>query len=824
MGEAGSGDQDETLGAWALRYRGVATFGALALLVGVGKFVGFHWHKVAFLRRAVVPPSVISGVLGCVVYRMFKGVMAPGVKSSLDESLSEVVVLMINFTFAALTLGFASAGTYVPRTRAVVASIWHEALPMLVYSQVLIWGQSCVALLTVGLIRLGNPDVSIFLGALVTMGLETGRDVMSFSSKEIAGEWADEVVRLADSLGLLISILGGVILMTMHMGGRSQTGARGYALVGNDEAGGGAGDGLIDGASGGADGGHHREHFDRGRGRCGWLIGSGLGGGRDGGVAGAGGGLGGGDSDVRGGVGAGGGIGSGSGNRAGRGSLADADETRARSLSPYSHARRGAGNAAGSIEAGAPEAAVAKRDRGPTLAMHRAGLGAHLLLPAVSVGAAWLLDLFIRFLENSLEYTAKHHIISGFRLFQLSMCTALLFMCVIRRSSPFRYHSEWFFRLSGLCLDLMTTAAISSIGFASIPEKFNAAFMLVLLSCVAWNAIVFVVLAPRMFPNFWLLRATALIGDALGHSWVGLLLLRAMDYRLQTPVPLAYAYKTMMFFVPASGGKNAIVVAMVDVMGVWEAFLVCLLVCAAWLWVFDWHFKARMPHNQQMMEDERAKKKQQRSPKRTRKKKVEEEAELVDMRPPGVGSVEVEAPQSIDEGREARLDQPSKILTAARLRRLAEAVPLGQAMKTWRLAYSIARDGASLWTLLRNCRGRGPCLIVVEDSWGYVFGGFVAGSMKESQDYYGTGESFVFSFHPTFKAHRWTGVNDYFCISSGSWLAMGGGGGGFAFQIDDELDAGESNPSDTFGSPRLSSNEFFRCLQVEVWYFSDLST
>lgn len=48
---------------------------------------------------------------------------------------------------------------------------------------------------------------------------------------------------------------------------------RGYALVGNDEAGGGAGDGLIDGASGGGDGGHHREHFDRGRGRCGWLIG-----------------------------------------------------------------------------------------------------------------------------------------------------------------------------------------------------------------------------------------------------------------------------------------------------------------------------------------------------------------------------------------------------------------------------------------------------------------------------------------------------------------------------------------------------------------------
>ncbi|CAN0511866.1 unnamed protein product, partial [Ectocarpus sp. 12 AP-2014] len=403
---------------------------------------------------------------------------------------------------------------------------------------------------------------------------------------------------------------------------------------------------------------------------------------------------------------------------------------RSRSLSPRSRpALRGAGIAGSLLEAGTPEASVAGRDRGPTLGIHQAGLGAHLLLPAVSVGAAWLVDLFIRFLENRVEYTAKHHIISGFRLFQLSMCAALLFMCFIRRTSPFRYHSEWFFRLSGLCLDLMTTAAISSIGFASIPNKFNAAFLLVLFSCVLWNVGVFIVLAPRMFPNFWLLRATALIGDALGHSWVGLLLLRAMDFRLQTPVPLAYAYKTMMFFVPASGSKNAIVIAMVDVMGVWEAFVVCLGVCAAWLWVFDWHFKPRMPHNQQMREEERSKKKQ-RSPLRTRKKKknVIEEAELVDMRPPGVVRHEVESP--VEEAREVVLDQPSKILTAARLRRLAEAVPLGQAMKTWRLGYSIARDGASLWTLLQNCRGRGPCLIVVEDSWGYVFGGFVAGSMK----------------------------------------------------------------------------------------------
>lgn len=81
---------NETPDEWALRYRGIATFGALALLLGVGKFLAFHWDKLACLRRAVVPPAVVSGVLGCVVYRMCKGIMAPGVKAAIDGGLTEV--------------------------------------------------------------------------------------------------------------------------------------------------------------------------------------------------------------------------------------------------------------------------------------------------------------------------------------------------------------------------------------------------------------------------------------------------------------------------------------------------------------------------------------------------------------------------------------------------------------------------------------------------------------------------------------------------------------------------------------------------------------
>jgi TLD len=43
------------------------------------------------------------------------------------------------------------------------------------------------------------------------------------------------------------------------------------------------------------------------------------------------------------------------------------------------------------------------------------------------------------------------------------------------------------------------------------------------------------------------------------------------------------------------------------------------------------------------------------------------------------------------------------------------------------------------------------------------------------------------------------------------------GGGGFAFQLDDELDTGVSDCSDTYNNGQLSSSEFFKCLNLEVW-------
>ena len=54
-------------------------------------------------------------------------------------------------------------------------------------------------------------------------------------------------------------------------------------------------------------------------------------------------------------------------------------------------------------------------------------------------------------------------------------------------------------------------------------------------------------------------------------------------------------------------------------------------------------------------------------------------------------------------------------------------------------------------------------------------------------------------------------------MNSSNCIAMGGGGNGFAWHLDDELNRGMSERSDTYDNEILSSNEFFHCLNVEIW-------
>uniref|UniRef100_A0A672GMH1 TLDc domain-containing protein n=1 Tax=Salarias fasciatus TaxID=181472 RepID=A0A672GMH1_SALFA len=101
-----------------------------------------------------------------------------------------------------------------------------------------------------------------------------------------------------------------------------------------------------------------------------------------------------------------------------------------------------------------------------------------------------------------------------------------------------------------------------------------------------------------------------------------------------------------------------------------------------------------------------------------------------------------------------------------------------------------------------------------------VFGAFLSHPLRPSEEFYGTGETFLFMLHPRFKCFRWTGDNCFFIKGYRDAFAIGGGSGHFGLWLDEDLYLGHSSPCYTFNNCCLSETSDFRVTELEVWTFS----
>ncbi|KAK2844260.1 hypothetical protein Q5P01_010919 [Channa striata] len=164
------------------------------------------------------------------------------------------------------------------------------------------------------------------------------------------------------------------------------------------------------------------------------------------------------------------------------------------------------------------------------------------------------------------------------------------------------------------------------------------------------------------------------------------------------------------------------------------------------------------------------------------------------------------------------LSDQSQLLGDHHLQQLAAEMPPRTYGYTWELVYSTAIHGISLKTLYRNMAGLdSPVLLVIKDMNKKVFGAFSSDSFRVSKYFYGTGETFLFSFSPEFQVYRWSGENSYFVSSNLDSLQIGGGGCGFGLWLDADLYHGASFSCPTFHNAPLSTEEDFIVQDLEVW-------
>lgn len=180
-----------------------------------------------------------------------------------------------------------------------------------------------------------------------------------------------------------------------------------------------------------------------------------------------------------------------------------------------------------------------------------------------------------------------------------------------------------------------------------------------------------------------------------------------------------------------------------------------------------------------------------------------------------------EAAPAPEDPVEPQLVEASQVMGASEIRQLSLHLPPRVIGHSWSLAFCTSRDGFSLRSLYRRMEGHsGPVLLVLRDQDGQMFGAFSSSALRLSKGFYGTGETFLFSFSPQLKVFKWTGNNSFFVKGDLDSLMMGSGSGQFGLWLDGDLYRGGSHPCATFNNEVLARQEQFCIMELEAWALS----
>ena len=127
-------------------------------------------------------------------------------------------------------------------------------------------------------------------------------------------------------------------------------------------------------------------------------------------------------------------------------------------------------------------------------------------------------------------------------------------------------------RIQGFALDALIAAAIASLSLTVIANNL-VPFLLLGVAGIVWNVGMFIWLAPRIIPKYWFERGIGDIGQSMGVTATGLILMKIADPDNKTPAYEAFGYKQMVFEPFFGGGLiTGLAVPLIYNFGPWPLF------------------------------------------------------------------------------------------------------------------------------------------------------------------------------------------------------------------------------------------------------------
>jgi len=170
-----------------------------------------------------------------------------------------------------------------------------------------------------------------------------------------------------------------------------------------------------------------------------------------------------------------------------------------------------------------------------------------------------------------------------------------------------------------------------------------------------------------------------------------------------------------------------------------------------------------------------------------------------------------------------KLKTPSRILSDRQLREIHANLPYYQQFKNFKLVFSPEVHGMSMRTFYFNTKDNKCCILVIRDENQNVFGGYISDEIHCSENFYGTGECFVFTFFKSERIHCFhsTGINDLYVRSDEDSISLGASNNLYSIFIKGDFNSGFTGSTQTFKNPILADNTQFNIMEMEIWTFTD---
>lgn len=163
----------------------------------------------------------------------------------------------------------------------------------------------------------------------------------------------------------------------------------------------------------------------------------------------------------------------------------------------------------------------------------------------VAIAIGWLMLQALAFIESVTWNQGDNgiKILSGIPLFPLALIGGIIVQLILERlHRTYLIDRQLMNRIGGVALDATIVTALASISIAVLGNNLGP-FIILSIAGILWNVLAFIYLTPRIIPTAWFKRGIGDMGQSMGVTATGILLIRMVDPDNRSGAFESFAYK-----------------------------------------------------------------------------------------------------------------------------------------------------------------------------------------------------------------------------------------------------------------------------------------